>query len=34
MKADIKNLKHSVEIMLPINDKVPLINNITEVTET
>ena len=34
MKVDIKNLKHSVEIMLPINDKVPLINNITEVTET
>ena len=34
MKVEIKNLKHSVEIMLPVNEEVPLINNATEISET
>ena len=29
-RVEIRNLKHAVKIMLPVNDKVPLINNANE----
>lgn len=32
-KVEIRNLKHGVEIMLPVNDKAPLINNVNEIRE-
>ena len=32
-RVEIQNLKHAVEIMLPVNDKAPLINNINEIPE-
>ena len=31
--VEIRNLKHAVEIMLPVNDKAPLINNVNETQE-
>ena len=32
-RVEIRNMKHAVEIMLPVNDKAPLINNVNEIPE-